>query len=127
MNNFEEGRYLAAHIAGARLIALESENHILLADEPAWQVFMSEVATFMEPDGQPAPAPSDADITTLTDRERELLHLAAEGLSNEEMADRLTLSVRTVERHLSNAYLKLGITGKSARTAAVARLLRHQG
>ncbi len=124
---FEHALGLARGIPGARLVTLDSRNHILLADEPAWQVFMSEVATFMEPDGQPAPAPSDADITTLTDRERELLHLAAEGLSNEEMADRLTLSVRTVERHLSNAYLKLGITGKSARTAAVARLLRHQG
>ncbi|MGI8703135.1 MAG: hypothetical protein ACR2JZ_01335, partial [Candidatus Limnocylindrales bacterium] len=38
-----------------------------------------------------------------------------------------TLSVRTVERHLSHVYLKLGISGRSARTAAVARPLREKG
>ena len=68
-----------------------------------------------------------SDVAALSAREREVLHLAAEGLSNEEVAQRLSLSVRTVERHLSNAYLKLGISGKAARTAAVARLLRQQG
>jgi DNA-binding NarL/FixJ family response regulator len=38
----------------------------------------------------------------------------------------LTLSVRTVERHLSNAYTKLGVSGKVARTAAVAHLLSEE-
>jgi len=41
----------------------------------------------------------------------------------EEIAEALTLSVRTVERHLSNIYTKLDLHGKSARTGAVARLL----
>jgi len=61
----------------------------------------------------------------LTQRERQVLHLAADGLSNAEIAEALVLSVRTVERHLSNAYFKLGISGKTARTAAVASLLRE--
>jgi len=125
--DFEHARAMAAAIPGARLSALDSRNHILLADEPAWSVFRDEVAAFMEPDRARAAHAPDGDVATLSAREREVLHLAAEGLSNEEVAQRLSLSVRTVERHLSNAYLKLGISGKSARTAAVARLLRQQG
>jgi len=123
--SFEHARSLAARLPDARLTALESRNHILLADEPAWGVFRQEVATFMEPDRAIAGTGADADVAALSAREREILHLAADGLSNDEIAERLTLSVRTVERHLSNAYLKLGITGKAARTAAVARLLRR--
>ena len=58
----------------------------------------------------------------LSARELEVLRLAADGLDNEAIAIALTLSVRTVERHLQNAYAKLGLTGRNARTAAVARL-----
>ncbi len=52
-----------------------------------------------------------------------MLQLAAEGLDNDAIAERLTLSARTIERHFSNIYDKLDIHGRSARTAAVARLL----
>jgi DNA-binding NarL/FixJ family response regulator len=68
-----------------------------------------------------------AGLDDLTAREEEVLRLAAEGRSNAEIAETLVLSVRTIERHLSNAYLKLGITGRAARTAAVASLLRRDG
>jgi DNA-binding CsgD family transcriptional regulator len=54
-----------------------------------------------------------------------VLNLAADGRTNAEIAEILVLSVRTVERHLSNAYLKLGVVGRAARTAAVASLLRQ--
>ena len=50
-----------------------------------------------------------------------MLELVAAGLSNEEIGARLYLSVRTVERHLSNVYAKLRISGKAARAAAAAR------
>jgi fermentation-respiration switch protein FrsA (DUF1100 family) len=44
---FEEGRQLAARIPGARFVALDSKNHILLESEPAWQRFLSEVHGFV--------------------------------------------------------------------------------
>lgn len=56
----------------------------------------------------------------LTDREVQVLGCVAEGLSNELIAERLTISVRTVERHLANIYAKLGVGGKAARAAATA-------
>ena len=44
---FEEGRLLAAGIPDARFVPLDSENHLLLEDEPAWEAFLSEVRVFL--------------------------------------------------------------------------------
>jgi DNA-binding CsgD family transcriptional regulator len=49
------------------------------------------------------------DAFSLTDRERQFVELAAQGLSNAEIADRFVLSVRTVESHLYRAMQKLGV------------------
>ena len=122
MNEFDGGRFLASNIDGARLVALESSNHILLGDEPAWQVFVAEVEEFMEPERLTRPVGVDVS-RLLSARELEVLRLAADGYDNDAIAEELTLSVRTVERHLHNIYAKLEISGKSARTAAVAKLL----
>ena len=113
MNDFEHGRLLATRIPGARLVPLDSDNHIVLGDEPAWPVFVDEVRSFVAPDGTPA-----ASTDGLSPREREVLDLVADGRSNEEIAAALHLSVRTVERHLQNCYAKLGVHGQSARAAA---------
>ena len=122
MNSFEYGRHLAASIANARLVALESDNHIVLEDEPAWALFVEEVRRFMEPDGQP-PSSSERLDGLLSLRELEVLKLVAAGRDNVEVAAELNLSTRTVERHLQNIYGKLGLQGRSARIAAAARLL----
>jgi pimeloyl-ACP methyl ester carboxylesterase/DNA-binding CsgD family transcriptional regulator len=124
MNEFGHARDLAANIRGARLVALESNNHIVLADEPAWPVFLHEVTEFLAPDRVTAPpAVADDVASVLSPRELGILRLAAEGRDNDAIAAELVLSVRTVERHLQNAYAKLGLQGRTARTAAVAKLL----
>jgi len=43
----EEGRILAAEIPNARFVPLPSANHILLADEPAWKIFVQELGAFL--------------------------------------------------------------------------------
>jgi len=124
MNEFKHSRELAMNIRGARLVALESSNHIVLADEPAWPVFLREVTAFLAPDRTlQAPVPSDDVAALLSPRELDILNLAARGHDNDAIAAELVLSVRTVERHLQNVYAKLGLQGRTARTAAVARLL----
>jgi DNA-binding CsgD family transcriptional regulator len=124
MNEFHHARDLAAGIRGARLVGLDSNNHIVLADEPAWPAFMREMTSFMEPDRETAHVDALGDVATLVSpRELDILRLAAAGYDNDAIAAELFLSVRTVERHLQNAYAKLGLSGRTARTAAVARLL----
>jgi DNA-binding CsgD family transcriptional regulator len=58
---------------------------------------------------------ADHNPAGLTTREMEIVRLAARGLSNQEVASELVLSVRTVERHLSNIYDKLGTRGRTGR------------
>jgi pimeloyl-ACP methyl ester carboxylesterase len=115
---YEEGRRLASLLPNARLVTLDTDNHVLQEDEPAWEVFLSEVRAFL---GDEAPA---GDLAELSERERDVLELVAAGMSNEQIAERLSLSPRTVERHLSNIYAKLRLSGKSARAAAAARFSR---
>jgi DNA-binding CsgD family transcriptional regulator len=64
-----------------------------------------------------------ADLSRLSPQERCVAAAAAEGLTNQQTAMRLFLSVRTVEFHLSNAYRKLGIS----RRAQLVRLIGTPG
>jgi pimeloyl-ACP methyl ester carboxylesterase len=49
---FDEGRRLAAGIKGAKFVSLPSNNHLLLANEPAWTIFLREVGAFLGWDAQ---------------------------------------------------------------------------
>jgi ATP/maltotriose-dependent transcriptional regulator MalT len=61
-----------------------------------------------------------------TGRELEVLRLITEGRNNEEIAGKLFLSVRTVEKHITNIYSKIGISGKSARAYAASYAVKHK-
>lgn len=73
---------------------------------------------FAAPRGQAAIA---ADADRLSDREMGVLKLAAEGMTNMEIANELSLSVRTVQGHLSNIFSKMQV---GSRTEAVIHALR---
>lgn len=104
--------------AGARGIVLESSPLEQLLDGIR-QVARGE--TFLPPElarqvvaslGTSA-APRGSPIEPLTDREREVLRLLAQGLSNKAIAQKLYLSVRTVEGHLANVYGKLQVKSRT--------------
>jgi len=85
---------------------------------------VSALRGFLGPSGVPAPSTSAAELSS---RELEVLELVAAGLTNEAIAERLSLSVRTVERHLSNVYAKLRLSGKAARAAAAVWFIKLRG
>jgi pimeloyl-ACP methyl ester carboxylesterase/DNA-binding CsgD family transcriptional regulator len=100
-----EGRILAEGIPGAEFVELDSENHILLRDEPAWSRFRDVILEFMGS----AALRSDDVFGSLSPREREVLALLAEGLGNAQVAARLSISEKTVRNHVSRLFDKLGV------------------
>ena len=102
-----EGRILAAGIPGAQFVELDSKNHILLENEPAWERFREAVLEFV---GLRGPARGeDPAFASLSPREREVLALMTEGLGNAQIAERLSISEKTVRNHVSNLFDKLGV------------------
>ena len=106
----EEGRILAAGISGAKFVELDSKNHVLLENEPAWDRFCDEVLEFMCVDAARAEHPAFA---SLSHREREVLSLISEGLGNAQIAESLSISEKTVRNHVSNIFDKLGVWSRA--------------
>jgi pimeloyl-ACP methyl ester carboxylesterase/DNA-binding CsgD family transcriptional regulator len=106
-----EGRLIAARIPSAQFVELDSRNHILLEHEPGWQGFRAAVAAFVGLAGE-ADA-EDPAFASLSRRERAVLGLITEGLSNATIAERLSLSEKTVRNHVSNVFDKLGVWSRA--------------
>lgn len=111
----EESRLLAAMIPDSRFVQLESRNHILLEQEPAWSRFLAEVRTFLGVGAEPAEPPPThpAVFPELTPREREILEMIAQGLDNSQIASKLVVSQRTVRNHISHIFRKLMVRNRS--------------
>ncbi|MBE0699277.1 MAG: response regulator [Anaerolineaceae bacterium] len=61
-------------------------------------------------------------LKTLTEREREVLELIARGMTNKEIAQRLTITANTVKRHLKSLFTKLDVNTRSAASARAIRM-----
>jgi len=111
---FEEGRHLASLIPEARFIPLESKNHILLEQEPAWDRFLAELRSFIgiSKDKTPSENPQQL-FPELTPRQFEVLGLIAKGLGNDEIADRLYISPKTVRNHNTRIFNKLQVNSRA--------------
>ncbi len=103
-----EGRRLAGGIAGAEFVELESRNHVLLEHEPAWRRFQDAVLEFLHLD-----APAGPRFAALSSRERAVLALMADGLSNAHIAERLQISEKTVRNHATSIFDKLGVWSRA--------------
>jgi ATP/maltotriose-dependent transcriptional regulator MalT len=107
--HIDEGRLLAASIPGAEFIELDSRNHVLLENEPAWQRFREAVLPLLRPNA----GATDPVFAALSSRERQVLALLCEGLSNMDIAQRLEISEKTVRNHVSNVFDKLGVWSRA--------------
>jgi DNA-binding CsgD family transcriptional regulator len=103
----EGSRFLAERIRGARLVELPGIDHWPWIGEP--DSVLREVEAFvtgrpLNRRRRPAWGPEE-----LTEREREVARMAAEGTSARAIGERLCISERTAESHLAHIYLKLDI------------------
>lgn len=110
---FEEGRTLAALIPGARFVPLESRNHILLEQEPAWRQFVAELDDFLPAIPAIPVRHADLRLDDLTAREREVVELVAQGLDNNTIAKRLGVRDKTVRNHVSTILSKLDLHSRA--------------
>jgi pimeloyl-ACP methyl ester carboxylesterase/DNA-binding CsgD family transcriptional regulator len=116
-------RDLTAAIPNARLVPFEGTGVIPFPD--VMEKFVAAIDRFLlETPASPAPsAPADVSSSVLTPRETEVLRLIAAGRSSSEISAELTLSIRTVGRHITNLYAKIGAR---TRADATAYAIRHR-
>jgi two-component system response regulator DevR len=72
-------------------------------------------------------APKDARLTSLTDREREILSLIADGMTNRQIGERLYLAEKTVKNYVSSLLAKLGMQRRTQAAVFGAEVRRTEG
>jgi DNA-binding CsgD family transcriptional regulator/pimeloyl-ACP methyl ester carboxylesterase len=114
---FAVGRDLATRIPAARFFPLAGRNHLPWRGDS--EALAAAVLDFL------GVYPVSSDTTTrsheLTPRERDVLRLVAEGLTDQQIAGNLILSAHTIHRHVANVRRKLGVTSRAAAAAWAAQ------
>jgi pimeloyl-ACP methyl ester carboxylesterase/DNA-binding CsgD family transcriptional regulator len=114
------GREVAAGIRGAMLVPLEGSAHFPWAGNADSVVRALRAVLAVE--SEPGCAAGEPAAVLLSRREREVLKLVANGLSDREIAEQLIVSPHTVHRHVANIRHKLGRGSRAAAVAEAARL-----
>ena len=115
---------LGANLRAAEAAMAASEASARSRDQRGatrWARRATELAARCEAPATPGLVGGAGGPTPLTNREREIAELAADGLPSRVIAERLYVSVRTVDNHLARIYVKLGASGR----AELARILRR--
>ena len=105
----EDGRRLAALIPDCRFVQIDGENHMPLADEPAWLRILEEIDNFLKQSATTNDRRPTLPLGDLTQRERDVLEAIAQGLDNNEIAASLGLSEKTVRNHITRVLSKIGV------------------
>lgn len=100
---FELGREVASLIRNSTLMPLQGKAHLFWKED--WRAIVDAMSDFLLEPSRPS--------AVLTAREAEVAGLVAEGLTNQEIAQRLTVATRTVETHLENVREKLGFRSRA--------------
>ena len=109
--------YLLKNVRGRELI--EAIRQVNAGESVLHPVIARKVIDrFARPSSEP---PEEHALDKLTQRELEVMKLAAKGITNREIARELSLSARTVQAHLSTIFSKMQV---SSRTEAVVRALQ---
>ncbi|MHB8577765.1 MAG: tetratricopeptide repeat protein, partial [Dehalococcoidia bacterium] len=109
----DERAYRGFYAEGAALSPDEAVAYALEWDAAAPSADAPTPRAVESAPASPAATPHPAGVRALTNREQEILRQVADGRSNKEIARALVVSVRTVERHVTNIYAKIGARGRA--------------
>jgi pimeloyl-ACP methyl ester carboxylesterase/DNA-binding CsgD family transcriptional regulator len=116
---FELGRRLARDLPDSRFVPLDGDSHLIFVGGTTQtiEVIGEFVTTGERVDADRAARAARQAAALLSPRETEVLRLLAAGKSSREIGDELVLTVRTVERHVTNLYRKIGVHNRAQATA----------
>jgi DNA-binding CsgD family transcriptional regulator len=115
----EFGWELANGISNARFITLEGDRHVLSrrSEEHLWSTvlqFLLEGDSLSAKTSVPLQQPQ---LDGLSQRELEVLKLVAEGMTNQQIAEQLVISLNTVAHHVANIFAKIGAANRAQATS----------
>jgi ATP/maltotriose-dependent transcriptional regulator MalT len=110
-----------ARLGSSRTLASLGRTDVAAAEAERARTEFAKLGATRDVSRARNPGQGAADVGELTSREREVLTLVAQGLSDAEIAERLVVSPHTVHRHVANVRTKLGLPSRAAAVAYATR------